>query len=96
MQAAENEPSYAATTAPADRSQEFVPVSGGEETASAAGLLIAAYLSMWAALLALVWTSWRRQRGIDRRLERLERSIEAADAEARQGAPGGPADATAP
>jgi hypothetical protein len=65
----------AATTAPEDRSTEFVPVQGGTETSSAGTLLAVAYLFMWAILIGFVLLSWRRQKKLDARLAEIERSL---------------------
>lgn len=56
---------------------EFRPVEGGGETASAGGLLVAAYLLMWALVFGMVAHGVLRQRKLAERLSRLE-----------QGAPG--------
>ncbi len=69
----------AQTVAPDDRSQEFKPVTGGEESASAGTLLIAAYLLLWLLLLGFVLLSWRRQARLDGRLGELERALGGAE-----------------
>lgn len=66
----------------ADRSTEFVAVSGNEETTSATTLLVAAYAAMWLLILLFVWQSWRRQARLDKRLDELARALE------RRGDPG--------
>ncbi|HEX4339786.1 MAG TPA: CcmD family protein [Polyangiaceae bacterium] len=58
--------------APEDRSTEFVPVQGGNEGTSAQGLLVAAYLLMWAALLGFIFMTWRKQGVLERRLAKLD------------------------
>ena len=59
-----------------DRSQEFKPVTGGNgETSSAAGLLIAAYVLMWAVLMGFLLITFRRQAAVDKRLGDLERAL---------------------
>lgn len=61
---------------PEGRSQEFVPVTGGgTETTSAGGLLIAAYVLMWAILMGFILLTFRRQSAVDKRLADLERSL---------------------
>ena len=65
-------------TTPSDRSTEFVPVEGGSEGTSAEALLVTAYLVMWALLLGFVLLTWRRQRQIDARLERIEATLSRA------------------
>lgn len=58
------------------RSQEFKPVTGGPtETSSAEGLLITAYLLMWAILMAFLLLTFRRQAAVDKRLGDLERAL---------------------
>jgi hypothetical protein len=61
---------------PGERSAEFAPGAGGTETASAEGLLIAAYVLMWAVLLGFLLISWRRQRAIDSRIGSLEVALD--------------------
>jgi CcmD family protein len=59
-----------------DRSQEFKAVTGGTtETSSAAGLLIAAYVMMWAILMGFLFITFRRQAAVDKRLGDLERTL---------------------
>jgi hypothetical protein len=60
---------------PDARSTEFVAVTGGGETTSAAGLLIGAYLVMWALLLGFIFLSWRRQSRVDMRIVELEKAL---------------------
>jgi CcmD family protein len=59
---------------PNQRSSEFQPVTGGEETTSGEALLIAAYVIMWMLVFGFVWTSWRKQLGLGERLARLEQA----------------------
>lgn len=66
-----------ATLSPSSRSTEFVAVEGGGETTSAASLLIAAYVVMWALLLGFVYLSWRRQARVETRISELEKAIAA-------------------
>lgn len=54
---------------------EFVPTTGGGETTSANGLLVAAYMVLWAILLGFVALNWRRQRALSERLTEVERSL---------------------
>jgi hypothetical protein len=66
----------AAPGTPQDRSTEFVAVQGGPtETSSAEGLLIAAYVLMWAVLMGFLLQTFRRQGAVDKRLSDLERSL---------------------
>jgi hypothetical protein len=68
--------SPAAPGTPAERSTEFVPVSGGpSETSSAEALLITAYVLMWAILMGFLFQTFRRQAAVDKRLGDLERSV---------------------
>jgi len=64
-----------ASPAPSARSQQFIPVEGGSETTSAEALLVAAYLVMWALLLAFVGLGWRRQGRVEARLGELEKAV---------------------
>ena len=64
---------------PEDRSTEFVAVEGGKETASAGTLLVAAYLVMWALLLAFVWIGLRRGQQLATRLDSLEKALDRHD-----------------
>lgn len=67
-------PAHTALT-PEERSTEFVPVQGGSEGTSAEHLLVAAYLLMWAALVAFVLLTWRRQARIESRLGELQATL---------------------
>ncbi len=73
----------------ADRSQEFVPVEGSQETSSAGGLLVAAYALMWVLVFGFIWLTSRRLRGMTSRIEELETALRQADSDASaQAAPG--------
>jgi CcmD family protein len=63
-------------TNPDERSMGFAPVKGGEETTSAEGLLVTAYLVMWALIFGFLVLGWRRQGQVERRLAVLERSLD--------------------
>jgi CcmD family protein len=63
------------TKTPEDRSTQFVPVQGGNEGTSAEGLLVTAYLIMWAALVAFIFLTWRRQGSLEKRIERLDEAL---------------------
>lgn len=69
---------------PEDRSQEFVAVEGGQDTASAEGLMVTAYIGMWAILMLFVYFSWRRQERFQTRIVQLEKAL-AKRAEAESG-----------
>jgi CcmD family protein len=60
---------------PEDRSTQFVPVQGGNESTSAEGLLVAAYLIMWAALVTFIFLTWRKQGALEKRIERLDDTL---------------------
>ena len=60
---------------PASRSTQFVPVDGNTETTSAEAMLVAAYLVMWALLIAFVGLGWRRQARVEARLAELEKAV---------------------
>ena len=68
-----------ASPAPAtveSRSQEFKPVTGGPvETSSAEGLLVAAYVLMWAILMGFLYLTFKRQAAVDKRLSELEKAL---------------------
>ena len=57
---------------------EFVPVSQlpRAEQLPAAPLLIAAYAFVWLAVLAYVWSVWRRLGRVEREMEALARRTE--------------------
>ena len=72
-------PSAAATAATTeDRSTTFRPVEGGTEMQSGEKLLVEAYAAIWVILFALVLLSWRRQRGLDERMNHLAAAIDKA------------------
>lgn len=67
----------AAPGTPEGRSTVFVPVGPDEqrETSSAEGLLITAYVLMWAVLMGFLLQTFRRQAAVDKRLGDLERAL---------------------
>lgn len=67
--------SSASQIAPENRSTEFVAVQGGGDATSASTLLVSAYVVMWAALLAFLFLTWRRQQRIEARLGELDRAL---------------------
>lgn len=71
-------------TTVADRSTEFVPVQGAEETSSAAGLLTAAYILMWGAVFAFIWLTSRRLASMHGKVDELDRALKKADAASRR------------
>jgi CcmD family protein len=72
-------PSASQESSPADRSQEFVPVTGGQDTTSASTLLVVAYAGMWLAIFGFVWLTKKKQKSIDKRLDSLEKALRQAD-----------------
>jgi CcmD family protein len=62
-------------TNPGERAMGFEPVKGGQETSSAEGLLVTAYLVMWALLFGFLFLGWRRQGKVEGRIDALERSL---------------------
>jgi len=62
-------------TVESQRSTAFVPVQGGHDTTSANTLLVAAYIVMWALLLAFIFLGWRRQQALESRVGDLERAV---------------------
>lgn len=63
------------TTTPEERATEFVPVKGGEDTTSAATLLVIAYVLMWALVFGFLALTWRKNRALHERLSALESSV---------------------
>ncbi len=74
----------ASTAGADDRSTSFRPVEGGGELQSGEKLLVEAYAAIWVILFALVFLSWRRQRGLDDRMNGLEAAIEKARKESEK------------
>jgi len=69
-----------------DRSTEFQAVEGGGESSSAAGLLTAAYISMWLAVFVFVWLTARRLKSLDGRMTELDAALKKADTKSSHGA----------
>ena len=61
--------------APEDRSTEFVAVQGGNDGTSAETLLVTAYLVMWAALLAFIFMTWKKQGALEKRVAKLDEAL---------------------
>ncbi|MEO8900612.1 MAG: CcmD family protein [Polyangiaceae bacterium] len=76
-------PDSGTLTDPSARSTEFVPVTGGGDTTSAAALLITAYVVMWALLLGFVLMSWRRQGRVETRISELEKALSTSGAQGK-------------
>lgn len=81
----QSEPNSGTLADPSSRSTEFVPVQGGNDTTSAASLLIIAYVVMWALLLGFVWLSWRRQGRVETRISELEKALASGAGKAHAG-----------
>lgn len=60
------------------RSTTFQAVEGGAETRSGSTLLVEAYVVLWLILLAWIVLLWRKQAGLNARLDDLERAIDKA------------------
>jgi CcmD family protein len=58
--------------------QDFVPLSAlpQAEQLPAAPLLIGAYAFVWVALMAYVWSLWRRMSRLERELADLQRRVQ--------------------
>jgi CcmD family protein len=58
--------------------QDFVPVSAlpQAEQLPAAPLLIGAYAFVWVALMAYVWSLWKRMTRLERELADLQRRVQ--------------------
>jgi hypothetical protein len=71
-------------TSPDDRATTFQAVKGEPEHYSGEALLVGAYAVLWVILLAWVALVWRKQAGLNTRLDELERVLgEAARKETR-------------
>lgn len=70
-----NQDNPAPSKAPEDRSTEFVAVQGGNDGTSAETLLVTAYLVMWAALLAFIFMTWKKQGALEKRVEKLDEAM---------------------
>lgn len=54
---------------------EFVADEGGADSTDANAMLVAAYMAFWLAVFVFIALSWRRQRGLADRLDRLETAL---------------------
>jgi len=62
--------------APQDRSTQFVPVEGGgPQTTDAGTFLVIAYMLMWLATVLFILHTWRKTRGIQQRVDELQKAI---------------------
>jgi len=75
MQAQPADSNSATLSDPNSRSTEFRAVEGGGEQTSAASLLVAAYVLMWALVLGFLLLSWRRQGQVETRISELEKAL---------------------
>jgi CcmD family protein len=53
-----------------------VPDAGGQESVSGGGLLIAAYLLIWAILFGFIFITWKKQRSLKEQLDRMEAALD--------------------
>jgi hypothetical protein len=73
---AETNASSQAQGAPESRSTQFVPVEGGgPETTDAGTFMVAAYMLMWLCTVLFILHTWRRMRGVQTRVEELQKAI---------------------
>ena len=55
-------------------------MEGGTQLASGETLLVEAYAAIWVIVFALILLSWRRQRGLEARVDGLQTSLDKARA----------------
>ena len=79
LRLAQNAPPQGTPATPEERAQEFKPVQGGSDTASAGSLLVAAYIVMRAILMGFLVLSWRRGQRLATRIGDLEKSLDRAE-----------------
>jgi hypothetical protein len=72
--------------APDDRATAFQAVKGEPEHYSGETLLVTAYAALWVIVLAWVAMAWKKQAGLSRRLDDLERVIGEAARKQKTGA----------
>jgi hypothetical protein len=58
-----------------DRSTQFKPVEGGQETTPAGTFLVAAYALMWLFVVVFVVLTWRKTRSAQAQIDRLEKAL---------------------
>jgi CcmD family protein len=62
---------------PTTADQQYVPVTGAEqEQLPAAPLVIGAYSVVWIALVAYVWSIWRRLARVEREIAQVSQRIQ--------------------
>jgi CcmD family protein len=64
---------------PTKTPSEFVPVEGGSDTTSAESLLIIAYAAMWLLFFGFLAMTYRRQKALTEKVDRLEQALKRAD-----------------
>lgn len=65
-----------AAVSPQDRATQFVPVESGAPQADNAGtFLVLAYVLMWLATVLFIFQTWRKMRGVQTRLEELQKAV---------------------
>ena len=74
------------SSTPDSRATTFVAVEGGTETRSGEALLVSAYTVLWLIMMAWVVLVWRKQAGINGRIDDLERAIDRAAVKAEKAA----------
>lgn len=81
-QSAQPQQAKPASSSPDDRATSFDAVQGAPipEAHSGEKLLVTAYAFIWVIVMVFVQLTWLRQRGLSRRLEALERALDAAEA----------------
>ncbi len=79
-------PSPSASASPDSRSTSFQAVHGGQETRSGETLLVEAYAVLWIILMTWLVLLWRKQGGLNGRIDDLERAIDRAAAKAEKDA----------
>jgi CcmD family protein len=80
------QPSTSLAHGPEDRATSFQAVQGpAEPHYSGEVLLVTAYAIVWAVVLLWVALIWRKQSGLNTRLDELERVIDKAAAQAPAG-----------
>jgi len=64
---------------PTKTPSEFVPVEGGSDSTSAESLLIIAYVAMWLLFFGFLAMTYRRQKALTQKVDRLEQALKRAD-----------------
>lgn len=69
-------PAPSASAGAANAYEGAAPTANPPESQSGETLLVIAYMLVWIAVLAFVVAAWRRTRGLEGRLDILERALE--------------------